>query len=181
MQGLSDMEDVDPSHERRASANGASSSGRAHGAAVDSRIRSRGDIGAETLPMLASACPGWVCYAEKTHGEYVLPYISTTRSPQVRPTARIRLQSVICCISSQHAMASQAAPSLCISLPMPALYQFYGAASNSTLHGLSFTALCNSQGWMCAGDHGQLGKASLGAAGRRGCWGRVSLRRHALR
>ena len=33
--------------------------------------------------MLASACPGWVCYAEKTHGEYVLPYISTTKSPQV--------------------------------------------------------------------------------------------------
>jgi hypothetical protein len=35
------------------------------------------------LPMLASACPGWVCYAEKTHGDYVLPYISTTKSPQV--------------------------------------------------------------------------------------------------
>ena len=25
---------------------------------------------------------GWVCYAEKTHGSYILPYISTTRSPQ---------------------------------------------------------------------------------------------------
>jgi iron only hydrogenase large subunit-like protein len=25
---------------------------------------------------------GWVCYAEKTHGEFILPYISTTRSPQ---------------------------------------------------------------------------------------------------
>mmetsp|Transcript_4086 Transcript_4086/g.11532 ORF Transcript_4086/g.11532 Transcript_4086/m.11532 type:complete len:508 (+) Transcript_4086:279-1802(+) len=34
------------------------------------------------LPMLASACPGWICYAEKTHGSYVLPYISTTKSPQ---------------------------------------------------------------------------------------------------
>ncbi|CAH3188973.1 unnamed protein product [Porites evermanni] len=34
------------------------------------------------IPMLASACPGWVCYAEKTHGSYVLPYISTTKSPQ---------------------------------------------------------------------------------------------------
>ncbi|KAL1924751.1 uncharacterized protein VTP21DRAFT_4405 [Calcarisporiella thermophila] len=33
------------------------------------------------LPMLASACPGWICYAEKTHG-YVLPYISRTKSPQ---------------------------------------------------------------------------------------------------
>jgi hypothetical protein len=35
------------------------------------------------LPMLASACPGWVCYAEKTHGDYILPYISSTKSPQV--------------------------------------------------------------------------------------------------
>ena len=25
---------------------------------------------------------GWVCYAEKTHGEYILPYISSTKSPQ---------------------------------------------------------------------------------------------------
>ncbi|XP_061181017.1 cytosolic Fe-S cluster assembly factor narfl-like [Saccostrea echinata] len=35
-----------------------------------------------SLPMLASACPGWICYAEKTHGSYILPYISTTKSPQ---------------------------------------------------------------------------------------------------
>ncbi|CAG9764187.1 unnamed protein product [Ceutorhynchus assimilis] len=34
------------------------------------------------LPMLASSCPGWVCYAEKTHGSYILPYISSTKSPQ---------------------------------------------------------------------------------------------------
>lgn len=38
------------------------------------------------LPMLASACPGWVCYAEKTHGDYALPYISTVKSPQVQFT-----------------------------------------------------------------------------------------------
>lgn len=38
------------------------------------------------LPVLASACPGWICYAEKTHGEYALPYISTVKSPQVSPT-----------------------------------------------------------------------------------------------
>lgn len=25
---------------------------------------------------------GWVCYAEKTHGTYSLPYIATTKSPQ---------------------------------------------------------------------------------------------------
>lgn len=34
-----------------------------------------------TLPMLASACPGWICYAEKTHSE-MLPFISRTKSPQ---------------------------------------------------------------------------------------------------
>ncbi|KAF6264183.1 iron hydrogenase [Scenedesmus sp. NREL 46B-D3] len=38
--------------------------------------------GAGPLPVLASACPGWVCYAEKTHGSYILPYIAATRSPQ---------------------------------------------------------------------------------------------------
>ncbi|KAL5018362.1 hypothetical protein ScPMuIL_004084 [Solemya velum] len=36
----------------------------------------------KALPMLASACPGWICYAEKTHGSYILPYISTVKSPQ---------------------------------------------------------------------------------------------------
>eukprot|EP00252_Welwitschia_mirabilis_P004068 TRINITY_DN1424_c0_g1_i1.p1 TRINITY_DN1424_c0_g1~~TRINITY_DN1424_c0_g1_i1.p1 ORF type:complete len:474 (-),score=76.94 TRINITY_DN1424_c0_g1_i1:450-1871(-) len=34
------------------------------------------------LPVLASACPGWICYAEKTLGSYILPYISTVKSPQ---------------------------------------------------------------------------------------------------
>lgn len=33
------------------------------------------------LPMFASSCPGWVCYAEKTQPQ-CLPYISTTKSPQ---------------------------------------------------------------------------------------------------
>ncbi|XP_059612057.1 probable cytosolic Fe-S cluster assembly factor AGAP009023 [Phlebotomus argentipes] len=36
----------------------------------------------KNLPMLSSSCPGWVCYAEKTHGSFILPYISSTRSPQ---------------------------------------------------------------------------------------------------
>ncbi|KAI9591087.1 cytosolic Fe-S cluster assembly factor [Syncephalis fuscata] len=34
-----------------------------------------------SMPMLASACPGWICYAEKTHG-FLVPYISATKSPQ---------------------------------------------------------------------------------------------------
>lgn len=41
-----------------------------------------GDGGAFKLPMLSSTCPGWICYAEKTHGNFILPHIATTRSPQ---------------------------------------------------------------------------------------------------
>ena len=53
------------------------------------RYRKTKDSG--NVPMLASACPGmlyvlkdnkykfvntgWICYAEKTHGSYILPYI----------------------------------------------------------------------------------------------------------
>jgi len=32
-------------------------------------------------PILTSACPGWICYAEKTH-PHVLPHISKVKSPQ---------------------------------------------------------------------------------------------------
>lgn len=32
--------------------------------------------------MLASACPGWVCYAEKTQAGNLLPHISSAKSPQ---------------------------------------------------------------------------------------------------
>ncbi|CAI5460861.1 unnamed protein product [Closterium sp. Yama58-4] len=34
------------------------------------------------LPVLASACPGWVCYAEKAHGDYILPHMSRVKSAQ---------------------------------------------------------------------------------------------------
>ncbi|KAF9475546.1 iron hydrogenase [Pholiota conissans] len=40
-----------------------------------------GGEGESSLPMLASACPGWICYAEKAHPE-MLPFISRTKSPQ---------------------------------------------------------------------------------------------------
>ncbi|KAJ2370664.1 Cytosolic Fe-S cluster assembly factor nar1 [Coemansia sp. RSA 2607] len=44
--------------------------------------RSEGKVGEnQSLPVLASWCPGWVCYAEKTHAE-VLPWMSTVKSPQ---------------------------------------------------------------------------------------------------
>lgn len=34
------------------------------------------------LPILSSECPGWVCYAEKTHGEEAFPFMSKVKSPQ---------------------------------------------------------------------------------------------------
>ncbi|KAK2026240.1 iron only hydrogenase large subunit domain-containing protein [Colletotrichum zoysiae] len=37
--------------------------------------------GSATKPILTSSCPGWVCYAEKTH-PYVLPHLSRVKSPQ---------------------------------------------------------------------------------------------------
>lgn len=34
------------------------------------------------MPILSSACPGFVCYIEKTHGDTILPHMSHVRSPQ---------------------------------------------------------------------------------------------------
>ncbi|XP_061455106.1 cytosolic iron-sulfur assembly component 3 [Rhineura floridana] len=42
--------------------------------------RQKGDK--KAFPMLAAACPGWICYAEKTHGSFIIPHISTAKSPQ---------------------------------------------------------------------------------------------------
>lgn len=36
----------------------------------------------KSTPVLSSACPGWICYAEKTHGDWILPYVSQIKSPQ---------------------------------------------------------------------------------------------------
>ncbi|XP_064423686.1 nuclear prelamin A recognition factor [Latimeria chalumnae] len=36
----------------------------------------------QALPMFASACPGWICYAEKILGNLVIPHICTAKSPQ---------------------------------------------------------------------------------------------------
>ncbi|ORY57538.1 cytosolic Fe-S cluster assembly factor NAR1 [Pseudomassariella vexata] len=37
--------------------------------------------GRATKPILSASCPGWVCYAEKTH-PHVLPHLSRVKSPQ---------------------------------------------------------------------------------------------------
>ena len=47
---------------------------------ADRENRARGGKGGGSLPALASACPGWVCYAEKQHGD-VLKHISAVKSP----------------------------------------------------------------------------------------------------
>mmetsp|Transcript_4896 Transcript_4896/g.10392 ORF Transcript_4896/g.10392 Transcript_4896/m.10392 type:complete len:492 (+) Transcript_4896:137-1612(+) len=51
-----------------------------HNHAFDSTLFQKSAV--PSLPMLNSACPGWVCYAEKTHGSDVLPYMSPVKSPQ---------------------------------------------------------------------------------------------------
>ncbi|KAF9012328.1 iron hydrogenase [Cyathus striatus] len=49
---------------------------------VDEFLERKSNEGIESqLPMLSSACPGWICYAEKAHSE-MLPFISKTKSPQ---------------------------------------------------------------------------------------------------
>jgi len=37
---------------------------------------------AQEMPIIASECPGWVCYAEKRVGDLALPFMSKTKSPQ---------------------------------------------------------------------------------------------------
>jgi iron only hydrogenase large subunit-like protein len=46
-----------------------------------SRAREEGPSGTPMKPILTSSCPGWICYAEKTH-PYILPYLSRLKSPQ---------------------------------------------------------------------------------------------------
>ncbi|KAI6782228.1 Cytosolic Fe-S cluster assembly factor-like protein [Emericellopsis cladophorae] len=42
---------------------------------------SKPGVAAPSKPILAASCPGWVCYAEKTH-PHVLPNLSKVKSPQ---------------------------------------------------------------------------------------------------
>ena len=69
----------------------------------------------DILPMFTSCCPGWVNYAEKHYPE-ILPYLSTTRSPQQVfgslaktylaekmeiPTSKIRVVSIMPCTAKK--------------------------------------------------------------------------------
>ncbi|KAI6708456.1 hypothetical protein JHW43_009022 [Diplocarpon mali] len=46
-------------------------------------IGAEGGVAKETpaKPILSSSCPGWICYAEKTH-PHILPHLSRLKSPQ---------------------------------------------------------------------------------------------------
>ena len=46
------------------------------------RYRRHAAGAAGQLPMLTSECPGWVLYAEKTQGAYLLPHLATAKSAQ---------------------------------------------------------------------------------------------------
>lgn len=56
-------------------------------------ITTQGRLAKHTrLPALTAVllCSGWVCYAEKTHGSYILPHIASSRSPQAIMGALIK-------------------------------------------------------------------------------------------
>ncbi|EED24251.1 iron-sulfur cluster assembly associated protein Nar1, putative [Talaromyces stipitatus ATCC 10500] len=46
-----------------------------------STCKESGRYSSPKRPILSSACPGWICYAEKTH-PHVLPHLSRLKSPQ---------------------------------------------------------------------------------------------------
>jgi iron only hydrogenase large subunit-like protein len=52
-------------------------------AAADEVEQSLGDPSptGQKKPIITSACPGWICYAEKTHA-HILPHLSKLKSPQ---------------------------------------------------------------------------------------------------
>lgn len=50
-------------------------------------------------PMLASSCPGWICFAEKTHPE-VIPNICTAKSPQQVRGLALKLQLAVCSLAA---------------------------------------------------------------------------------
>ena len=47
----------------------------------DPAVPTSTEFPAPSRPILSSACPGWICYAEKTH-PHVLPHLSRLKSPQ---------------------------------------------------------------------------------------------------
>jgi iron only hydrogenase large subunit-like protein len=80
---LSLRETVQEFEERRMAA-AASRSGSSNGGDENHGVPKPGP-----LPMLASACPGWVCYAEKAQAD-LLPLLSSVRSSQAISGALVK-------------------------------------------------------------------------------------------
>ncbi|KAL1453648.1 hypothetical protein WDU94_009974 [Cyamophila willieti] len=49
---------------------------------LESEFIERFRTGQQGGPLFSSECPGWICYAEKSHGDFILPNISRVKSPQ---------------------------------------------------------------------------------------------------
>ncbi|KGQ11772.1 Cytosolic Fe-S cluster assembly factor nar-1 [Beauveria bassiana D1-5] len=60
---------------------GSDSNSNSHISSTSSSAASSPTAAPAKKPILASSCPGWVCYAEKTH-PHVLPHLSRVKSPQ---------------------------------------------------------------------------------------------------
>lgn len=48
---------------------------------LGSMVAGKGETKQPAKPILTSSCPGWICYAEKTH-PHILPHLSRLKSPQ---------------------------------------------------------------------------------------------------
>jgi len=63
--------------------------------AGEAAVRAAADLGLDVakearLPLLAGACPGWVCFAEKGAPEAALPHLAAGRSPQALAGALLK-------------------------------------------------------------------------------------------
>jgi iron only hydrogenase large subunit-like protein len=99
-----------PPHPHSRSESDSHSYNHAHHGAPEVLVSSREDC-SYRLPMLASQCPGFICYAEKTQPQ-ALPYIGTAKSPQqvLGTVIKTMLQQPRSSSSSSSSSSSTAAP-----------------------------------------------------------------------
>lgn len=46
------------------------------------KILNKPDVADKQKYLISSECPGWICYAEKKIGDWIIPYLSNVKSPQ---------------------------------------------------------------------------------------------------
>ena len=59
----------------------AAAGGAALAATGAGKVEGDGEVSSAVLPLVASSCPGWVCYAEKSQ-PFIVPHISNVKSPE---------------------------------------------------------------------------------------------------